>query len=463
LQTYDNIVIGGGISGLICGGYLAKAGQKTLILESRETSGGRIVSPIDSFDGYKVHVHGITHHPTMGKEGWWFAAANDLGAKIKMQIVPPGAAIWFRGQGIVFKYLPRHSNLEGMIQIAVEQSREPFTEASKQELRKILEEILNMNFMRMCADLDTVFLEDWLNERTHNPQIHFYFFNLYCQMINLDMVDAKRHGGAGKFFTLFRQWLAREGNFGITTEGTLYSDLIKPFQDAFLSHGGELKCHSTVSKVIVRNDKAVGVVLAGKKGEEYRARRVIVSTPFTSIPRLFDRLPEEISDRVRDMEKAWYVDIVTYSALSRSVTDEPRFIAAQDPADWSFLLGLAAISAFRPWTAPPGKHLVWSERGLRKQDFHPAKLQEQYDLIDKITEEVYPGYTEAVEAKHRTIHPLLWHHQYSAYRKIPQKPKSLQGLYFIGDGTTPQYGQGGDGSASTGVILAQRLLDGLYE
>ncbi len=459
MEKYDNIIIGGGIAGLICAGYLAKAGQKTILFEARGHGGGRIVSPIDEFDGYKVHIHGVTHHPTMGDGGFWHAAAKDLGAKVRLRLAPPGAIVWLRGKGYAYRFRRAYSDVEGMLELAAVQSPEPFTDASKKDLKKMLEEILNWDFMRMCADLDAVFLHDWLNERTKNPQVHHFFFNLFCQMVNFDMVDTINHAGAGKFFTLFRQWLAREGNFGICTDGTIYENLIKPFEEVFVSLGGELKCKAAVDKVVVEGDRAKGVILAGPEGREYRAKRIIVSAPYPYIARLFENLPPEVASSIRDLEKTWTIDIATYSGLGRKVTDEPRFVAAQDPADWSYLLGLMAFSLAAPWSAPPGKHLIWTERIYRKEDYDKTKIKDYYEEIDQITEEVWPGFRESVEVQKHTVHPLLWHHQYSGYKKIPQKAESISDLYFIGDGTTPQYGQGSDGAASTGVILAKQLLN----
>jgi len=43
-ETYDVIIIGAGISGLVCGGYLAKAGMKVLVLEQHDKPGGYCTS-----------------------------------------------------------------------------------------------------------------------------------------------------------------------------------------------------------------------------------------------------------------------------------------------------------------------------------------------------------------------------------------------------------------------------------
>ena len=68
-DTYDAIIIGAGISGLVCGCYLAKAGMKVLIAEQHFKPGGYCTSfkrkgftfdaAAHSFGGYRVG--GIMH------------------------------------------------------------------------------------------------------------------------------------------------------------------------------------------------------------------------------------------------------------------------------------------------------------------------------------------------------------------------------------------------------------------
>ncbi|MCC7115688.1 MAG: NAD(P)/FAD-dependent oxidoreductase, partial [Burkholderiales bacterium] len=43
-DRYDAIVLGGGHNGLVCGGYLARAGLRTVVLERRHVIGGAAVS-----------------------------------------------------------------------------------------------------------------------------------------------------------------------------------------------------------------------------------------------------------------------------------------------------------------------------------------------------------------------------------------------------------------------------------
>lgn len=60
--AYDAIVVGGGHNGLVCGGYLAKAGLRTLILERREHVGGTVET---SQLAPGVHVPRVAH--TIGR------------------------------------------------------------------------------------------------------------------------------------------------------------------------------------------------------------------------------------------------------------------------------------------------------------------------------------------------------------------------------------------------------------
>ena len=54
-MSYDSIIIGGGHNGLVCAAYLARAGQKVLVLEKRHVLGGAAVTE-EVFPGFKYSV-----------------------------------------------------------------------------------------------------------------------------------------------------------------------------------------------------------------------------------------------------------------------------------------------------------------------------------------------------------------------------------------------------------------------
>ena len=58
MEKYDIIIIGGGPNGLVAGAYLAKAGQKVLVLEKRYEVGGGLATE-DVFGGYPTNTHAI--------------------------------------------------------------------------------------------------------------------------------------------------------------------------------------------------------------------------------------------------------------------------------------------------------------------------------------------------------------------------------------------------------------------
>ena len=63
MDRYDSIIIGAGHNGLICAAYLAKSGQKVLVLESSDNIGGLAASR-EFHPGFKASVaHTVSHFP----------------------------------------------------------------------------------------------------------------------------------------------------------------------------------------------------------------------------------------------------------------------------------------------------------------------------------------------------------------------------------------------------------------
>ena len=272
----------------------------------------------------------------------------------------------------------------------------------------------------------------------------------------MDLDDVKRFVSAGKAWTIFRQWILRGGPFYIAGKGLdLQESFIEPFAEAFVAHTGELKCNSRVSEVIIEENRVKGVMVGDK---EYLANRVIVNCPFPNIPTIIKNLPPEIAEPVEDLKQSWMVDVQAFYGSDKKMTDDATYISAMDPKDWSFLVGAQYYSLFFPWNAPKDRHSYWATRVYRKEDFDKKGIQQCYQEIDGIMEEIWPGFNDAVVDKFHAHHPLIWNHQYSYYKKIPQESKSIHGLYFVGDCTAPQYGTATDGSASTGVRVSKLIL-----
>ncbi|MGN6149571.1 MAG: phytoene desaturase family protein [Rhizomicrobium sp.] len=60
-SSYDAIVIGGGVSGLVAAAYLAKARKRVVLLEERDRIGGRC-APVTSSDGFSINPAGPALH-----------------------------------------------------------------------------------------------------------------------------------------------------------------------------------------------------------------------------------------------------------------------------------------------------------------------------------------------------------------------------------------------------------------
>ena len=280
-DTYDVIVIGGGHNGLTLACYLARAGQRVLVLERREVYGGGVISE-ELIPGFIINTHAMNHH-------WLHIGPvyKDLELeKYGSHYVFPSAIsshLWKDGRSItIYRDLDRTAG--EIAQFSKEDARTyrdwvlemkdafrlfakaffspPLPPSEVARLYEGLpngEKVLKHLFMSMADVAEGLFV----HERTKT------FFLGYClQTLN-------HYGAKGSGFvpiTLIVNQYTSSGNaMAVGGAGTLTRAMARCLE----AHGGRVRVGVHVSEVLLEGGRAVGVRL--QKGETLRARRAIAS------------------------------------------------------------------------------------------------------------------------------------------------------------------------------------------
>ncbi|MDD5565688.1 MAG: NAD(P)/FAD-dependent oxidoreductase [Candidatus Omnitrophica bacterium] len=162
-NEYDVIVVGGGIAGLVCGGYLAKFGKKILIIEKNSQIGGYCSSFEKDKFIFDAGVHGIGGLHETGKTS---KMIEELGLSVKFDNRQPHETVFFKNKYAInfwndikktsdelIGYFPQEKQrIEEFINLTLRES--PFVLFSKCR-NKTFSQILNYFFKE--EDLKSIF------------------------------------------------------------------------------------------------------------------------------------------------------------------------------------------------------------------------------------------------------------------------------------------------------------------
>ncbi len=318
--SYDVIVIGGGHNGLVNAAYLARAGKKVLVLERRHVLGGAAVTE-EVFPGFKFSVCSyvvsllrpeIIRDLDLPRHGLEILPLDGT-----FTPMPNGDYLWrVNDHGKTHREISRHSKLDaeaydefGKAMQAMCRFVKPILSMvppdpatlNPKELMKLL--FIGRRFQGMTSEdkynqvqLMTMsaidFLDQWFETDVLKATMSASgIIGTFLGVRSPGTAYVLLHHYMGEIDGAFRSWGFARGGTGAISNA---------IADAAREAGAEIRTEAGIAKIIVKDGKARGVVLAN--GDEVYANIISSSVdPRRTFIGLIDsgNLPNEFLDEVR--------------------------------------------------------------------------------------------------------------------------------------------------------------------
>lgn len=284
MSQYDYIVIGAGMGGLSVGNFLTKHGKKVLILEKESYPGGQVHSFKRQnffFDASVTHFKCVSHPPLIGPFlSYWGQSAEFDEVSSKFIGVTKNRRYIVRSSHLAEDLIKAFPDEEKQIKKYVALRDETYrvltdfktrTPPWRMTFKHKIDFVIDLLFRkRIVAKYSNRDYKKWLQSLFKNQELINFIFSLHpttkmTAFFHLFTVGAKNFYPAG-------------GMAGFSN--TLV--------DIFKRQGGELRYRSEVKEVLLKDGKAVGVLLSN--GEKIYGDAIISnSSPFHTFGKLVER------------------------------------------------------------------------------------------------------------------------------------------------------------------------------
>ena len=489
--TYDVVVIGSGIGGLVTATQLAAKGAKVLVLERYLIPGGS--GGYFEREGYRFDV-GASMIFGFGDKGTTNLLTRALDAVNRSieTIADPVQIHYHLPDDLELKVHRDYEEfLQELIALFPHEAKgirsfygecwDVFNYLNSMELLSLEEPryLMRVFFQKpfSCLGLAKylpVNAGDVARKHIKDPQLlKFIDMECYCwsvvpalktPMINAGMVFSDRHYGGINY---------PKGGVG---------QIAQELADGLIEAGGEIKYKARVTNILIENGKAVGVKLADNS--EYRAKRVVSNATRWDT---FDKLvPAEYTPKKEHKWRQRYKKSPSFLSLHLGVEasvlpegTECHHILLEDWSKMEDEQGTIFVSIptlLDPSLAPAGHHIIhtftpsyiedW--QNLSPQEYKDKKEEAAGKLIQRL-EALFPGLSTALDYQEvgtpRTHRRFLGRED-GTYGPIPRRKLAgllgmpfnstkIPGLYCVGDSTFP--GQGLNAVAFSGMSCGHRV------
>ncbi|MFB0559624.1 MAG: phytoene desaturase family protein [Candidatus Lokiarchaeia archaeon] len=450
-KVFDAAVIGGGIGGFGVAAQLQMNGFKTVLVEERSQIGGRTTS-IKYKEDWLID---LGHHcVNLAEKSPMNELVELIGKKIIWAKPVLGIQVYRKGKWKNF--------MEGF---DLDKSDLEEYEIINKKIRNISDEEIN--------SLDDKSFRDWLLQYTESENL----LELYrtIAMGYTTIPDAELQA-ASEAIWVHRENEIKVGGFikrpcGVPIGGAI--NLIKPLEEAFIENGGIIKPRTKAIEVIMKDQKAAGLRVQERDGEEYtiKANTVVCAIPLNGVSEILftkenlSQLEGSWVKRMKSIRDQVSGTIGYMTGLSKPLYNETSFKCSPELPNSKTAFQVFSQSNCDETVAPKGKMQISMGAALKKSQVTDEKIRNKlFELMWKDIEELFPGISETVEWNLPGIFigpdglerkpGLVGKHRPDI--KAPE----VEGVYFAGDNYRGR-GIGINNAARSAILCVEQILEDL--
>lgn len=437
------MVVGAGVSGLVCASLLAAEGRTVTLLEKQPYLGGRAMER-----RYRGHQLGLGSHLVEDPGDSLTRVCERIGVTLTHSERSDSMPFWHDGR---WRPIQEH-----------------YGQGGKADLKRCIDALMAMDYAEIDT-LDHLSLREWMARYTEAEGVYLVWEAISV----LEQITTRwwEHSASENLYARKLHYSTkRTAGYSFWPMGG-WDKLWREMGHAFTAMGGEVRHGAVVDRVMVEDGAVRGVALRPERGasagEVLAADEVVVGVPVWNLPRLFDDgvLPWDLLGRIQFLadnrnRACWlgYWIAAKEPVVAMTEREMASFMSTPRCGLPGFTLN---FTGYDPGVSPDGEYLtcVGASFDATRTYGDRAWYERKYAELWADIEEMMPAARGALWKKPHTVttYGVVCKPGMVGAARPDTRVRGIEGLWLTGD-TTRARGIGIDKAARAGITTAEAVL-----